>query len=319
MSLHNSRILIIQQGALGDLVCTFPALVLLQAQHGCSLDLLCGRSLGALAQNLGIVDNYLPFECAYFATLFGRPSREALDILIRYHAIVIISRFGELAKNLASYFPGKISLLRSRPFPTVQIRVSDFIIEEFCRAGLLDNVTRSDIDKIVKGFGYRCAIQSPSRQDHVIFLHPGSGSRRKMWPLEQFCLLADILEQDGIGMPEFLLGPAEINFKNKLRNRWKVISPESLVDLLNILIQGDILIGNDSGISHLAAFLGLSVIAVFGPSDPLRWAPQGKTVVVRGDTACKPCFETSETNCDAPRCLDYVSVEHVRLMVNKKL
>ena len=39
-----------------------------------------------------------------------------------------------------------------------------------------------------------------------------------------------------------------------------------------------IYVGNDSGISHLAAAVGTPVLALFRSSDPRRWAPRGPTV-----------------------------------------
>ena len=44
------------------------------------------------------------------------------------------------------------------------------------------------------------------------------------------------------------------------------------------------MVGNDSGISHLAAALGVPVVALFGPTDPAIWGPRGETVrIIWGD------------------------------------
>jgi ADP-heptose:LPS heptosyltransferase len=67
------------------------------------------------------------------------------------------------------------------------------------------------------------------------------------------------------------------------------------------------LVGNDSGVTHLAALAGAPFVAIFGPSDPLRWAPRksggGKGRVLREKTDCLPCFELESKNCDSPACL----------------
>jgi ADP-heptose:LPS heptosyltransferase len=80
-------------------------------------------------------------------------------------------------------------------------------------------------------------------------------------------------------------------------------------------------IGNDAGITHLAAFLGLPCVAIFGPADPERWTPVGRsTAVVRAPVDCEPCFELLPENCDgdAPECLFDTQPETV-MHVFKKL
>ena len=42
----------------------------------------------------------------------------------------------------------------------------------------------------------------------------------------------------------------------------------------------DAYLGNDSGITHLAVLLGVPTVALFGPSDPVVWQPQGRAVSV---------------------------------------
>jgi ADP-heptose:LPS heptosyltransferase len=50
--------------------------------------------------------------------------------------------------------------------------------------------------------------------------------------------------------------------------------------LAAILSQCNLFIGNDSGITHLAAALGVPTVALFGPTDPYFWGPRGKTVFI---------------------------------------
>ena len=71
-------------------------------------------------------------------------------------------------------------------------------------------------------------------------------------------------------------------------------------------------IGNDSGASHLAAFLGLPATVIFGPADPRRWTPVGRAVeIVRPELECRPCFETEKANCGDPECLTKTTPQQV--------
>ncbi len=62
-------------------------------------------------------------------------------------------------------------------------------------------------------------------------------------------------------------------------------------DLPAILSQCHLFIGNDSGAMHVAAAVGLPVVAVFGPTDPFGTAPvTPRCSIVQEKTYCSPCF-----------------------------
>jgi len=70
----------------------------------------------------------------------------------------------------------------------------------------------------------------------------------------------------------------------RLRVRWCAGSEEALENAVRIddlyelacwLAGASVYIGNDSGITHLAAAAGAPVAALFGPTDPAIWAPRG--------------------------------------------
>jgi ADP-heptose:LPS heptosyltransferase len=85
-----------------------------------------------------------------------------------------------------------------------------------------------------------------------------------------------------------------------------------LTELAGRLKAGGGFIGNDSGVSHLAAFIGLPTVAVFGPSDPEIWKPMGRAVkVVRSDLECSPCFETKTVGCEEIECFNRITPETV--------
>jgi ADP-heptose:LPS heptosyltransferase len=99
-------------------------------------------------------------------------------------------------------------------------------------------------------------------------IHPFSGSARKNWPMERFRRLAA-----SVNMPvRWCAGPAE-----HLEN---AVHIDDLYELACWLSTARLFIGNDSGISHLAAAVGVPVVAIFGPTDPAVWAPRGDRVRV---------------------------------------
>lgn len=106
------------------------------------------------------------------------------------------------------------------------------------------------------------------RQSAVI--HPYSGSRRKNWPLERF---RDVARRLAMLLPvEWCAGPEE-----ELADARRF---DNLYELACWLAGARVYLGNDSGITHLAAAVGTPVVAVFGPTDPRVWAPRGGRVRV---------------------------------------
>ncbi len=101
-----------------------------------------------------------------------------------------------------------------------------------------------------------------------IGIHPFSGSPRKNWPLPRFQELAGRLAHP----VQWIAGPEEtLAGAVHIPNLW---------DLAQWLAGARLFIGNDSGITHLAAATGMPVIAIFGPTDPAIWAPRGPHVQV---------------------------------------
>jgi ADP-heptose:LPS heptosyltransferase len=99
-------------------------------------------------------------------------------------------------------------------------------------------------------------------------IHPFASSPAKRWPLEHFRAVAE-----NLGCPvEWLAGPEE-----QLEKATRI---DDLYELACWLSRARVYIGNDSGISHLAAAVGVPTVAIFLTTDPRIWAPRGHHVRV---------------------------------------
>jgi len=131
----------------------------------------------------------------------------------------------------------------------------------------------------------RCGQSGGNAPDRPwVLMHPGSGGRRKCWPLERFIQLADRLAADGC-RPAFLLGPTErdwyaSSWTDRLSGHGPVICEPDLQELIRILRGADLYVGNDAGGTHLAAAAGVPTLVLFGPTDPRVWRPLGLAVHV---------------------------------------
>jgi len=158
---------------------------------------------------------------------------------------------------------------------------------------------------------------TPEERAEAIFMHPGSGSRKKVWPSDGYLELVNILKQHRPSKVVVVLGPAEgpeirKAFEPENTGTTLLVKGLSLIQLASVMEGCRLFIGNDSGISHLAAALGIPTVAIFGPTDPRVWSPKGKRgVVVSRRIPCSPCPQERFFLCRHLECLRGIRVEDV--------
>ena len=117
-------------------------------------------------------------------------------------------------------------------------------------------------------------------QHKFVLLFPGSGSATKNWPLDRFIDLAR--ETSSLMKPIVVLGPAETGIGGHFRKaRIETLEDLDLPTVAALANRAGAFVGNDSGVSHLAAAAGCGGIVIFGPSDPARWHPLGDVTILR--------------------------------------
>jgi ADP-heptose:LPS heptosyltransferase len=305
-AMQDANLLIIHQGALGDFILTFPAVIRLRKYYK-SIDVLCQSQPGKLAKALGIAENCYPAEAAYVASLFSNQIDPKIKtILEQYDDVVVFTLADRLEQSVNKVKANLSCRLPPKPPAGRRIHVAQFILDNIANCGLI-----KDADATLEGLPLPDG-RGRSRNPRKILLHPGAGSIRKRWPLANFLQVESMIEADGF-KPEFVLGPAERDLAEALQlaNRTTHVL-DDLLDLLYLYDSADAYIGNDSGASHLAAYCGLPTTVIFGPADPERWTPIGRAVqIVRPGLQCRPCFETEPDNCEGLLCLEGTSPRKV--------
>jgi ADP-heptose:LPS heptosyltransferase len=137
----------------------------------------------------------------------------------------------------------------------------------------------------------------------VVALHPGSGGAAKRWPAASFAELANRLRADGC-VPLVIEGPADAGPVGEMLAAMahghqppRIARNLSIEALAALLARCGAYVGNDSGVSHLAALVGIPTLTLFGPTDPAVWRPIGLAVrTVRAEhTLDEGVAETSMT------------------------
>jgi ADP-heptose:LPS heptosyltransferase len=176
------------------------------------------------------------------------------------------------------------------------MQVIDYHLSLFCKPESLgDSEKIPHIVPSAEAFAAAKTLIPPCSRP--IALHPGSGSRKKNWPFDRFLAIADHLRSHRIPVL-WIRGPAEELFDYPSGDFTATNLP--LPVLAALLSQCRACVGNDSGVTHLAAAVGCPTVAIFGPSDPVVWGPRGRNVIiVSNKMQCAPCHGTVR---DDPAC-----------------
>jgi lipopolysaccharide heptosyltransferase II len=134
----------------------------------------------------------------------------------------------------------------------------------------------------------------PSRAaSRRIAVHLGAAyGSAKLWPLERVVEFCRLLVAEGatailLGAPGDAPAAAAITASAPALS---LVGRDRPALLPALLAEVDVLVAGDTGVAHLAAALGTSVVTLFGPTDPRLSAPRGRAVVVTHPVPCAPCF-----------------------------
>jgi len=155
--------------------------------------------------------------------------------------------------------------------------------------------------------------------DSFAILHPGASCASKMWPLENFARLGDILAVD-LGIKVMInLAPGQAYLGKKVSDMMKnkpifFCDQTTLGELAALFKRASLVISNDSGPVHVAAGVNTPVVSIFGRNQkglsPVRWRPLGdKAITIHKDVGCADCLAHDCKN--GFLCLKAISPEEV--------
>lgn len=311
------RLLIIRPDHLGDALLSTPAIDLLKrARPDLQIHALCGPWTAELLGRYPAIDQVrtLPFpafarahsaENAYLLAL-----RWARSLRRSGFSCAIIMRpddwWGALLAYLAG-IPRRIGYRQASvaPFLTEAYELRhEHAVQQNLRlvAAWTGAVPRADMrlgfplaDADRAQIELRIAELGVSGR-RLICIHPGSGAASKLWRSDQWAAVAEALLSSldcailftGTGAESDLI--AEI--RAQMSQTGHSIGETSVGQLAALYERASLVLGPDSGALHVAAALETPTIALFGPADPVEFAPWGdpaRHIVLTADLACAPC------------------------------
>ncbi len=271
------KILVIRGGAIGDFILTLPVLAALRESFpGAHIEVLGYPKVAQLASFGGFADEVRPIESQAMAGFFAAG--------------------GTLAQTLQDYF-SSFQIIISYLYDTDQVFQTN--VRRCSSAQFIQGPYRPDENDSIHAtevflkplerlavFGAN-PIPSLSISDislqNCIALHPGSGSESKNWPEPHWATLLQKLANDT--QLSFLMigGEAEGSKLERLQallpsQRLEIARNLPLPDLARKLATCSFFVGHDSGITHLAAAVGVKGLVLWGPSKSQIWRPLSKGI-----------------------------------------
>ena len=297
------KILMIRGGAIGDFILTLPALAALRQNFPQSrLEVLGYPHIAQLALAGGLVDHVRSIDAGPMAGFFARNGSLDASLQEYFHSFsVIISYLYDpeevFQANVARCTKAPFLAGPHRPDETAGLHATKVFLRPLERLAIFDSDPVPRL-RMKEGSGN----ENTGRQGEggiggsfcpssaSLALHPGSGSERKNWPETKW---AELLHQlIGATALRLLLvgGEAEGERLARLaqglpRSRIQVAKSLPLTELARRLSECAAFVGHDSGITHLAAAVGLPALVLWGDSAEAIWRPQGRRLNILKDAA----------------------------------
>jgi heptosyltransferase III len=309
------QILVVHPGALGDTILAVPVLAALkQTHHPAYLHLIGCPALTDVLPGRSVVDHMSSIEGAEYRALLSGSTAMSSEMTRAFSGFDIAVVWaadpeGAVYSTLSALGIGRVvvrspGLKNNRPRHATD-RFRDTVSALLVGESLPSSGLAATVDD--------CRIGSRWMADNgidagrpTIAVHPGSGSPAKCWPTEYFAEVCTGLIPNGINMI-IVEGPADAESVARLRQSLEfkipVLRGQGLRQVIGVLTQCSVVLGNDSGITQLAASLGIPTVGVFGPTDPAVWGYRIKTFrAIRGSSGCRCLTPTAQQHCQERDC-----------------
>ncbi len=329
-TLNCARILLIKPSSLGDIVHAFPVVSAIKAQWPRShITWVVKRQWAGLVERAEEVDRVWPVEMTVKSWIQeGQALRaERFDLAIDLQGLF---RSGILARFSGA--PTRIGFANGREgspwFYTQRVPVLSPDIHAVDRyLSVVAALGAALPDK--PRFGFRLSEEDMSAVRELcrrrgfsvdrpwVAMNMGARWPTKRWPQASFAAVVDQLHETQLDPIVMIGGADERAYTNKVRT----LTDRPFIDLSGeiplgylpaLLSKATVMITNDSGPMHVAAALGVPVIAMFGPTSAVRTGPYGAGHhVLAGQVSCSPCFSRVCRHDPELECLHLIKPTHV--------
>jgi lipopolysaccharide heptosyltransferase I len=320
------KILIIKPSSLGDIIHSLPFLQIIRdAFPAAEIHWIIAEGLEGLLENHPMVNNLWVIKkdrwknlerigetVAEVKNLFKKLRVEAFDIVIDLQGLL---RSGLL--TYATRAPVRLGFKEAREgsklFYTHKVAGGREIhaVDRYLKIASAIGCEIEDVNFPMPLIKESEMVQRLKKElDRYAVIVSGARWKTKRWFPERFGELASKIDTRTVVVGS--ASDAEASEEIVVKSGGRALSMAGKTDikeLISIIRNARYIVSNDSGPMHIAAAFGVPVVAIFGPTNPVRTGPYGRNhAIVRSDIECAPCYKK---NCKSVKCMDDISVERV--------
>jgi heptosyltransferase-2 len=323
---HTHKILFITLSNIGDCILTLPVLDYLEAVFpGSKVTVMVGPRPKEIFENNPIIEKLIVYDkhaaLREKIKLFNALKKEKFDIVVdlkntlfgrflpakyKGHQFLFTSPKAKHMRDahlLKILYPGL-----SLPRELLNLKNKSLYIKEEDRRYIVNLLK---VNHIAEG-------------EKIIAISAGARSEIKRWPKEKFVDLISIIA-DEFKAKIILLGDRDdiaINRYIVEHSKYPLIDlsgKTTLIQLACLLEKSSLLITNDSANLHLASYLDVPILAIFGPTDDAKYGPWSENWrVVKKNIFCRPC-QKAQCRFGTLSCMQLISAEDLLRQVRSIL
>ncbi len=328
------NILIIKPSSIGDVIHALPFLKAVRGRYPeAVISWLINRGIDEIIKDNPNLDEVILFERKRWGGFDDigykfKGLTEFIRELRRKRFDLVIDLQGLFRSGVITYLSGagcRIGFANAREFspifynykvshPPIEMHAVDRYLLIAKELGA--DITKKDfkINIPEKEKKYASSLISRNKKRSLIAINPSARWETKMWPLKRYAELTDIIASK-LKAQTVLIGSREDEVRIDEMSSMTKSKPlnlsgkTSLLQLSALLKKADLLITNDSGPMHIAAAVGTPVVAIFGPTRPVRTGPYGNGHVVLQSGL--PCICCLRKRCNDLKCMEAITVNDV--------
>ncbi|NIQ90140.1 MAG: glycosyltransferase family 9 protein, partial [Deltaproteobacteria bacterium] len=265
-----NSILIVHQGAIGDFILSLPAVEAIHRFYPeARFTFIAHPTIVEIIQRRPYFKQVFDCSDRCWISLYnakGNVAEVVYDLLPQVESTFVFGRPASqiIADNLANHLGNPAHRLDPFPEPDLGFRVGDYQCRQLEKIGIPatpppDAIIAPPHHYDLKARDFLSRYLGP--KDRFVLLHPGSGGKQKLWAVAGWLSVINKLSAHSNIRFALLQGPADAGIVQQLHSQ---LESHSLIPVVNwqlgklaaLMRQADLYLGNDSGITHLAAACG---------------------------------------------------------------
>lgn len=321
------KILVKGTNWIGDVFLSLPAVYSIRRIFpDAEIDIALKRPLGDLVRGVDVIDSVLDYDGDFSGELdlVRRIRKKGYDLGVIFPRSLhsaLITFFGGVKERLGYVADMRSVFLTKRVSRTEEIRSvhqSEYyrnLISELGNPGPLVTPKLSPSEEEVSWA--RNFLRRHGYGGGPLFgINPGAAyGDAKKWFAERFAKVSDELVKKFGGHPVIFGGVKDVEAAKEVARSMErepilAAGRTTIRELIALISTCTVFITNDSGPMHMAAALGIPIVAVFGSTNPKTTSPMGRVEIIRHEVDCSPCLLRTCPK-DYHRCMELVEAIEV--------